>query len=297
MGKNEIARNPDKDGSHHCHIGDIFRESFPVKEVKDQYTIIHHESIINYHGVNRYLLKDDFRIYLCENWDGLIFSLFRDYYGFSYPYVYGATYIDGIYKFPVLFKRHEEEDLLLHAHWVKRGGLNFKTRFHLAVLVYFCRFVGASIDMSMIKIKNGVPYIWEVGIIGLKNARTLPKEILLELFEIHNSDWCLLMEGTSTPNMMCESFCGIHYEAHLDLEMKTNSMMRLVIAYMRSIDYNLDIFRSFIHLRENEIRYHINNRQKYPTRIKPRIITDLLEKNQAILISNSPMEIFIDNRF
>lgn len=289
--------NPDKDGSHPSHIGIIHEEVFPIKSSNEKYSIIHLECIINIYGKNSYYFICDFRMFLVEYWDGLIFSLFRDYYGLSYPTVLGCTYVDkNNFRHPAIIKKEEADRSITYDDWKKNNGTNFKTRFHLAVLVYFCRFVGASISMDMIKIKNGVPYIWEVGIIGHKNARTLKKSEILEIFDIHPSDWTLLMERQNTPALQCPSWGGIGYEGHKKLEMKEDSMMYLVVKYMRSIDFNIDVFRSFLHLRENEIRHHPTNRQKFPTRIKPRIITGLLELNQSCLISTSPMEIFLDYR-
>lgn len=290
-------RNPDKDGSHHYNLGKIYREAFQIKETSETHSIIHFECLLNPLGKNVYYLSADFRSVLAEYWDALVFSMFREYYGFSYPKLFGATYMDFGLTYPIIFKKEEEEVSITYNDWRKRDGRNFKTRFHLACLVYFCKFMGVPLTMNMIKIKNGVPYLWDVGMIGFKHSKTLQKNELLELFDIHTSDWTLLMEGRPPPSLMCSNFGGLGYQCHKKLEMKENSMVYMVIEYMRSIDFNLDVFRSFIHLRENEIRYHATNRQTHPTRIKPRIITSLLESNQACLVSNSPMDIFIDKNY
>lgn len=291
--------DPDKDGSHPRMIGTIYSEVFIPYELHSSHLVVHMYVILKgtaWNSVKEFKIANVFKIFPVEYYDGLIFSLLRDHYGFNYPTIFGGVYVDRMMVTPCLIMNHvEKEEQLTYDMWKFDYGKNFATRFHLAVLIYFCRMFGVSINMNMIKVKNTVPYIWEIKIIGNPNSDTLPDEILRELYDITDRDWTLLMEGEPDRSLICkrdDSDGFMEYSYKRCYGMDESSIKWKVIEYMRSINIDVGTLRRFLHLRYNDIKSARTVKQTYRTLIPPRTILQFWERNIEIMKGTSPYDIF-----
>lgn len=302
--------DPDKDGTNPVILGDMYKEALPILSYNDKYTVVRIHLCLEYHVKDPYYILGDIRLYPAKTYDAVIFALFRKHYGLSYPQVFGLNYIVGTLRYPcIALCNIIEETPISEEMYYPPTGKNYLFRFNLALIAYFCRFVGVPISMAQIQVRDGVPYIWNIHVMGIRNSKSFPLDILAYLFGVTNQDWSLVEGGNSPRCLTCTSSnpTGFDFKTNFNRNCPVNaeneeldpsdmmpigSMAHQVVKYMRDIDFDLEIFRQYIFLRDNAVRQVRNAMQKYRTNNAARDIGRTLESNYAYLTSSNPFGIF-----
>jgi hypothetical protein len=196
-----------------------------------------------------------------ESYDLIAFGGLRAMFGFEFPRIAIVTYRDENYIFVKRFGDRELEEKDYWPHTTE----NCHFRFNLALIVYFCRLVGCPLHLKDVRVLNGIPFIWKGKNLGYRNTTTVNEKEFEKIF-------------------------GISLKA-----LKTgegNYMAHAVIEYFRGIDFDTDILRGILYIKDTEIRYRKGMRVKHPLVRKPKVIEELIEENYSLLMGEYPFNIF-----
>lgn len=360
-----------------------------------------------------------------ETYDMVVFSLLREMYGLDFPklMVVNFTNFDNLVvdgepirldnaKF-IVSKRFNDRDLRMKDyHPPTKKNRTF--RFRLCLLVYFCKFVGVDFDLRYVRVINNtntintingsdmgeerdkVPFMWRVGPLGHRNAKTVDSKLFAALFGVdfdiaariysgrrrqHNEDSPppsnhssdkrvevfnnqlrmleanslhavvkvnphdssklklasqhpdpiirniidtlkgLKVEKTRIEELIdksIKSFDGMDNKVSLNGEFAAGvdvmeitdagltsvlpreidygqlkgSMFDEVVNYFRSFDFDTDILRSCIYMRDNPVRSARGNRCKFKLARGPDVVQKTIEENNVLLSGPYPFKIF-----
>jgi hypothetical protein len=196
-----------------------------------------------------------------ESYDLIVFASLRAMFGLEFPRLGIVTYYNQNY---ILMKRFGDRELEEKDYW-PHNTKNFRFRFNLALIVYFCRLIGCPFQLKDVRVLKGIPFYWKCRNLGYRNTTTVSSE---EFYKIFGIDLETLKTGAG------------------------NCMARAVIKYFREIDFDTDILRGILYVKDSEIRYKKGVRVKYPLTRRPKIVEELIEENYSLLIGEFPYKIF-----
>lgn len=190
-----------------------------------------------------------------------VFSLLREMFGLSFPMVIIAKYKSCDF---IITKRFIPRDLKEDDYYPPTVA-NRDFRFHLALLVFVCKIIGCALKLNDIKVYNGKPYFWKCKSLGYRKASFINEDAFLKLFGISLED--------AKKN-------------------KLSQFAREVLEYFNEVDFDTDVLRKCLYMKDDIVRYSKGLRVKYPLSRKPRCIEDVMEENYSTLIGEYPFSIF-----
>lgn len=255
-----------------------------------------------------YRVKGLFHMIFIETYDILVFSLLRGMFGLEYPNVLVADYRPEYigdpeniklrpYLNPVaLVKKMDDRELQESDIWPP-SEKNYLMRFRLGVLVLFCRVVGAAFFLGNVRVQNGIPYIWRVHKVGEKKALTLSKKQFADLFgfkvEQLNKDENYRIPGIDDPSInavMTRIVDRIRKKQEFQASMPP--LFDLAVRYLKECDFDLDVLRELVHLRENPVRGRLSSKGRLKLALPVAQILANIEENYSILDGPSPLDLF-----
>lgn len=238
-----------------------------------------------------------------EKYDIVAFALLREMFGFPFPKVMIVNYttlsqcnvpIGPGVKY-IILKRLSDLPLKVEDYYPATEN-NFLFRYQLCLIVYFCKFVGCSFSLSDVRVMNGVPYFWKATSIGFKSCSTITEEEFSYLFGI-DIDKAKLIFVSETHNikysgLVTDSVIINEPSPEFTLDNYKGTMLDMVITYFRNIDFDLDVIRQCLYIKENPVRSSTGNRIKFPLSRNPRFTASLLEEHHSLLCGPFPFKIF-----
>lgn len=255
-----------------------------------------------------YRVKGQFNMISIETYDILVFSLLRDLFGLGYPSVlvtdYRPVFIgDGsdIKKRPYLkpvamIKKLEDREMVEKDYWPPTDE-NIMFRYRLGIIVIFCKIVGTPFYLANVRVQKGIPYLWRVTEIGVKHAMTINRSQFADLFGFKEQDLFRYYNKTelSPDEMPFDSYLielAVRMEAPGEAKKPKALLFDLAVKYLRNVDFDMDILREIVHLRENPVRGRISGRGRLKLSKPASQIISVIEENYSTLCGPIPIHMF-----
>lgn len=206
-------------------------------------------------------IRGQIRMMEADKYDMVVFYLIRDMFGLSFPMVGAVRYRGMNY---IVVKRFASR-ILKTADYYPRTKENRDFRFMLGKLIYICKLVGCSFSLKNVEVVDGIPILWRCNGLGYRTTST-----------INDIDFSYIM-GVSKDNLRK----GLG-----------NKLAKDIIDDLREVDFDTDILRGYVYLREAEMRFAKGQRKKYPLSRHPRQIAITIEENYGLLLGEYPFNIF-----
>lgn len=133
-------------------------------------------------GIGPYRVFGNVTMILAENYDLVAFALLREMFGLEFPRLAVVEFAGINYIVSKDFPCRE----LRQSDYMPPTNENFRFRYQLCLIIYFCRFVGVDLRLPDIQVLNGVPYIWRINTMGSMRAETISELEFCLLFETDN---------------------------------------------------------------------------------------------------------------
>jgi len=249
-----------------------------------------------------YCIVGQFIMIEALDYDIVAFYLLRCLYKIDYPTIMVISYTTrhpGLSPVGALFSKRDMiivkrifESTVLPMEYTPATQHNALFRFNLAVVIFFCRFVGVPVSMEDICVNEGVPYLWRPKAMGVKNAKTITPDQFHRLFDIPWDEAGNIYfkndDGETKPLKPDAHMPGREFEKRSTRE----SLAYRVVAYFRSIPFDNDVIRTSLYMKENAIRSMHKSRIDHKLSVDIHKIEQIIEYNYAILKTNHPMKIF-----
>jgi|SRR5579885_132521 len=194
-------------------------------------------------------------------YDLVVFSELRKMFGFDFPRVAVINYRGVDY---ITVPRFGDRELRENDYWPHTTE-NTLFRFNLALIIYFCKLIGCPFNLKDVRVLNGVPFFWKGRSLGYRNTGTVTS---IEFEKIFGLSLETLKRGEG------------------------NTLSYEVIKYFREVDFDTDVLRGILYVKDSVIRYRKGTRIKYQLTRVPKIIEELIEENHSLLLSEYPFNIF-----
>lgn len=194
-------------------------------------------------------------------YDIVAFSLIREMFGLDFPRIGTITYHGTNY---IVCKRFADRPIKLDDYWPNTEA-NREFRFRLGMIIYFCKLVGCALHLSDVRVLDGYPFYWRCTSMGYKNCHTVTEAEFGRILGFHFSK---------------TSHAFTHY------------MVRALTQHFTSVDFDTDVLRGHLYLKDDIVRFTKGNKVKYPLSRRPREIENLIEQNYSVLLSSYPFNIF-----
>jgi hypothetical protein len=255
-----------------------------------------------------YRVKGQLHMLFIETYDILVFGLLRELFGIGYPSVTVADYrplfvgdgdfIKGRpYQNPVaLIKKMDDRPIAESDYWPVTDE-NMLFRYRLGILVIFCKIVGAPFVLNSVRVQKGIPFLWRVDNIGIKSAVTLNRHQFSDLFGFKEQELFKYYEQRdaakeSNPMDSLLIEMGMMLEPVPTAKKPQALLFDAAIKYIRDIDFDMDILREIVHLRENPVRGRISGRGRLKLSKPASQIISLIEENYSAVTGPTPISLF-----
>lgn len=387
-------------GAHECVAGTLTETMVKILTRDGQDFIAEVDFTLGKGTMRPYWIKGQIIMIPAETYDMIVFSLLRAMYGLDFPKLlvvkftnFGPLVVDGQpmtmdgARF-IVSKRFNDRELRVKDYFPLTKK-NYEFRFRLCLLIYFCKFVGADFDLRYVRVMEKVPFIWRIGALGGRNAKTIDPKLFALLFRVdmdlvskiyagqrrvHNDDSPpasnhgsdkrvsvfnhqvhilqnpnyvkpvsphdpakvdlhskhndpvvrsiidklnglveerghfdhLIDKGTGAftkvnlnPQDNGEELSGVNdailtevLPREVEYNQLKGSMFDLVVSYFRGIDFDTDLIRACIYVRENPVRSARGNRSKFKLGRGAEIVQKIIEENYVLLSGPYPFKIF-----
>ena len=380
------------EGAHECVAGTMTETMVKILTREGQDFIAEVDFVLGKGSMRPYWIKGQIIMIPSETYDMVVFSLLRAMYGLDFPKLlivkftnFGPLVVDGQpmtmdgARF-IVGKRFNDRALRVKDYYPLTSK-NYEFRYRLCLLIYFCKFVGVDFDLQNVRVLEKVPFIWRVGALGGRNAKTIDAKLFSLLFRVDMdlvskiyADQRMPHNEDSPPgsNHGSDKRAGVfnshinlindpdfvppvnpHDSSNIDLhsthedpvvrsivdklkgivaergkidelidkgtdsfdktdevstandamltevlpkEIEYNqlkgSMFDAVVSYFRSIDFDPDLIRACIYIRENPVRSARGNRSKFKLGRGAEIVQKIIEENYVLLSGPYPFKIF-----
>jgi hypothetical protein len=292
-----IQQDPDKNGSHSIILGCIHGLCTPLISMNDDVWVISTDYIYGAKSKNPHRVSALMDLTDIETFDSIIFGLIREHYKLDFPKVMFMTYMHNGTTYPKRAILQFEHLPIRRDMFFPHTEDNYTFRFNMALIIFLAKLMGVPLNLTDIRIVNGIPTFWNTHVMGMRTAKTLESSELAGIFDVSISQWKLIENGKYpkklTHSRVIENINDTAFDTDgINGYLETDTMMERVISYMRDIQLGLPLLRKMIYLRENEIVNIRSGNQKYPTYLHPRVIIETININQGILMSAKPFDIF-----
>jgi hypothetical protein len=189
-----------EEGAHPCVAGLLTDSMVKILTRQGQDFIAEVDFVLGKGTMRPYWIHGQLIMIPAETYDMVVFSLLREMYGLGFPKLmivnftnFQSLVVDGEplwldnAKF-IVSKRFNDRDLRVKDyHPATKKNRTF--RFRLCLLIYFCKFVGVDFDLRHVRVINDngdgkVPFLWRVGPLGHRNAKTVDATMFANLFGV-----------------------------------------------------------------------------------------------------------------
>lgn len=272
---------------HHSICGILYDNMFKIIAADSNGRDYIGEVNIKMGPSEKHIIKGQFHMIEIGTYDYLVYSLLADLFGVYSPIVLTINHNAKQY---FVTKRIPARKLLQSDYYPKTDE-NASVRFQLCLIIYLCRLIGCDFHMGCVEILDRVLMYRNGYCIGRKKPMTVDQELFYYLFEvIPTSAKKMFVEN---PNLK-ETDSDMFKECMKNVEYKlfTHTMAYRVINHFRNIDFDTDILRQYVYLRDEPIRSSVRNRMKLKLSKSGTAICTLIQYNYTILAGYFPLGLF-----
>lgn len=393
------------EGAHECVAGTLTETMIKILTRDGQDFIAEVDFTLGKGTMRPYWIRGQIIMIPAETYDMLVFSLLRAMYGLDFPKLlmvkftnFGPLVVDGQpmtmdgARF-IVSKRFNDRELRVKDYFPLTKK-NYEFRFRLCLLIYFCKFVGTDFDLRYVRVMEKVPFMWRIGAMGARNAKTVDPKLFSLLFRVdmdlvskiyagqrrvHNDDSPpasnhgsdkrvsvfnhqvqllqnpnyvkpvnphdstkvdlhsknsdpivrsiidklnglvsdkghfddLIDKGTARftkvnlnpveglkdgvgedPGEVNDAILTEVLPREIEYSQLKGSMFDQVVSYFRAVDFDTDLIRACIYVRENPVRSARGNRSKFKLGRGAEIVQKIIEENYVLLSGPYPFKIF-----
>lgn len=239
----------------------------------------------------KHRVHGQFNLVEISSYDLAAYSLLAEMFGLNMPYVYVVKYNDRNY---FMYKKNPTR-LLRESDYYPKSAKNYSIRLQLAMIVYFCKLIGYDFNLHAVEIFDGTLIYMQPWSLGSKKPVTITQELFAYLFEV--------MPLSCSRQYVEYVSNSVEFTSDSDLlrtEMNGygNTLFKSTVGYavvehFRSIDFDTDILRQYVYLRDEPVRSSMRNRTKYKLGRASTIVCSTIEYNHSVLISHFPFSLWV----